>query len=134
MALASLLTVDWMLPGGLIPGNESLVQARTACFTVLVLAQLFNALSARSESASAFIGLFANQWLWGAIALAVTLQIAVVHWSPLNKAFNTSALTLSQWGLCVAMASSVFWFSELRKLVLRLSSPWREKDLCQKLS
>ncbi|MGF6221393.1 cation-translocating P-type ATPase [Pseudomonas sp. YL-218 TE3947] len=134
MALASLLTVDWMLPGGLIPGNESLVQARTACFTVLVLAQLFNALSARSESASAFIGLFANQWLWGAIALAMTLQIAVVHWSPLNKAFNTSALTLGQWGLCVAMASTVFWFSELRKLVLRLRSPWREQDLCQKLS
>lgn len=134
MALASLLTVDWMLPDGLIQGNESLVQARTAGFTVLVLAQLFNALSARSESASAFIGLFANQWLWGAIALAMTLQIAVVHWSPLNKAFGTSALTLSQWGLCFAMASAVFWFSELRKLVLRMRNPWREKDMCQKLS
>jgi magnesium-transporting ATPase (P-type) len=123
MALASLLTIDWMLPGGLIPGNESLVQARTAGFTVLVLAQLFNALGARSESASAFIGLFANRWLWGAIALAMVLQIAVVHWSPLNKAFGTSALTLGQWGLCIAMASTVFWFSELRKLVLRLKKP-----------
>lgn len=123
MALASLLTVDWMLPDGLITGHESLVQARTAGFTVLVLAQLFNALSARSESASAFIGLFANRWLWGAIALALTLQIAVVHWSPLNKAFGTSALTLSQWGFCFAMASTVFWFSELRKLVLRLRNP-----------
>ncbi|CAN7501773.1 cation transporting ATPase C-terminal domain-containing protein [Pseudomonas sp. LjRoot277] len=48
------------------------------------------------------------------------LQIAVVHWSPLNKAFDTSALTLSQWGLCLAMASAVFWFSELRKLGMRL--------------
>lgn len=123
MALASLLTVDWMLPGGLIPGNESLDQARTGCFTVLVLAQLFNALSARSESASGFIGLFANRWLWGAIALAMALQIAVVNWSALNKAFGTSALTLSQWGFCFAMASTVFWFSELRKLVLRLNNP-----------
>ncbi|CAN7501684.1 cation-translocating P-type ATPase C-terminal domain-containing protein [Pseudomonas sp. LjRoot277] len=52
------------------------LQARTAGFTVLVLAQLFNALSARSESASAFIGLFANRWLWGAIALALVLRIA----------------------------------------------------------
>lgn len=120
MALVSLLTVDWMLPGGLIAGNESLVQARTAGFTVLVLAQLFNALSARSESASAFIGLFANRWLWGAIALALVLQIAVVHWPPLNKAFDTSALTLGQCGLCLAMASAVFWFSELRKLGMRL--------------
>lgn len=123
MALASLLTVDWMLPGGLIAGSQTLEQARTGCFTVLVLAQLFNALSARSETASGFIGLFANCWLWGAIALALILQIAVVHWSPLNKAFGTSALTLSQWGLCFAMASSVFWFSELRKIVLRLNEP-----------
>lgn len=123
MALATLLTVDWMLPGGLIPGADSLDTARTGGFTVLVLAQLFNALSARSESASAFVGLFANRWLWGAIALAVALQIAVVHWSPLNKAFSTSALTLSQWGGCLAMASAVLWFSELRKLVLRLKGP-----------
>ncbi|QCY12294.1 cation-translocating P-type ATPase [Pseudomonas sp. MPC6] len=123
MALATLLTVDWMLPGGLIPGTDSLDTARTGGFTVLVLAQLFNALSARSESASAFVGLFANRWLWGAIALAVALQIAVVHWSPLNKAFSTSALTLSQWGVCLAMASAVLWFSELRKLVLRLKGP-----------
>lgn len=49
-----------------------------------------------------------------------TIVIAVVHWSPLNKAFDTSALTLSQWGLCLAMASAVFWFSELRKLGMRL--------------
>jgi len=122
MALASLLTLDWMLPGGLIPGDASLVQARTGCFTVLVLAQLFNALSARSESNSAFIALFANRWLWGAIILAVVLQIAVVHSSLLNKAFGTSALTLSQWGLCLAMASLVFWFIELRKLHLRLNN------------
>ncbi|QQZ39426.1 cation-translocating P-type ATPase [Pseudomonas sp. SK3(2021)] len=120
MALASLVTLDWMLPGGLILGNESLERARTGAFTVLVLAQLFNALSARSESASAFIGLFANRWLWGAIALAMALQIAVVHWVPLNKAFGTTALTPGQWGLCLTMASTVFWFSELRKLAMRL--------------
>ena len=122
MALASLLTVDWMLPGGLIPGDASLSEARTGAFTVLVLAQLFNALSARSESTSAFAGLFANRWLWGAIVLAMVLQIAVVHLSPLNRAFGTSALTLSQWGLCLAMASLVFWFSELRKLCSRWHS------------
>ncbi|PMZ29965.1 hypothetical protein C1X25_38955, partial [Pseudomonas sp. GW247-3R2A] len=33
MALASLLTVDWMLPGGLIPGDASLEEARTGAFT-----------------------------------------------------------------------------------------------------
>ena len=121
MALASLLTFDWMLPGGMIAGDASLAEARTGGFTVLVLAQLFNALCARSESTSALRGLFANRWLWGgAIGLAVALQIAVVHSPPLNTAFGTRALTLSQWGFCLVVASSVFWFIELRKLFLRL--------------
>lgn len=120
MALASLFTFDSMLPGGMVPGDGSLVEARTGGFTVLVLAQLFNALSSRSESTSAFRGLFANRWLWGAIVVAVVLQIAVVHAPPLNKAFGTSALTLGQWGFCLVVASAVFWFIELRKLYLRL--------------
>lgn len=123
MALASLFTVDWMLAGGLLAGNQSLNQARTAGFTVLVLAQLFNALSARSESASAFHGLFANRWLWGAIALGVALQVAVVNWPPLNRAFGTQALSLAQWAGCVLIASSVLWVSELRKWVLRSRHP-----------
>ena len=40
MALATLLTIDLYLPRGLIEGSQSLDQARTAGFTVLVLAQL----------------------------------------------------------------------------------------------
>ncbi|MCC7459415.1 MAG: cation-translocating P-type ATPase [Nitrospira sp.] len=115
MALATLLTIDLCLPGGLIEGDRSLDNARTAGFTVLVLAQLFNALSARSESASAWRGLFANRWLWGAITLALLLQVAVVHLPWLNLAFGTVPLDAGQWLLCVAMASAVLWFTELRK-------------------
>ena len=120
MAFASLLTFDWFLPGGLLPGNESLELARTAAFTVLVFAQLFNALNARSESVSAFRGMFNNHWLWAAIALGIGLQVLVVHWSPLGRAFGTTPLTIDQWLLCFAMASLVLWFSELRKFFLRV--------------
>ncbi|MWV18381.1 HAD-IC family P-type ATPase [Pseudomonas sp. L-22-4S-12] len=119
MALASLATFDWLLPGGLLPGSASLESARTAAFTVLVLAQLFNALNARSESASAFRGIFDNLWLWVAIALGIGLQVAVVHWQPLNRAFSTVPLTIEQWLICLAMGSLVLWFSELRKVFLR---------------
>jgi Ca2+-transporting ATPase len=38
----------------------------------------------------------------------------------LNRAFTTAPLTGTQWLVCVAMASTVLWISELRKLVLRL--------------
>jgi hypothetical protein len=37
MALATLLTLDILLPGGLIEGDQDLDTARTAAFTVLVL-------------------------------------------------------------------------------------------------
>jgi P-type Ca2+ transporter type 2C len=119
MAIATLLTIDLYLPGGLIEGTQSLDNARTAGFTVLVLAQLFNCFNARSDRTSAFSHPFVNRWLWGSIALAVLLQVAVVHMAFLNLAFGTSPLTLAQWALCTAMASTVLWVSELRKLALR---------------
>jgi Ca2+-transporting ATPase len=119
MALATLLTVDLYLPGGLIAGSQSLDQARTAGFTVLVLAQLFNCFNARSETSSAFTHLFSNLWLWAAVGLSVLLQIAVVSLDWLNVAFGTVPLPLDQWLVCVAMSSSVLWFSELRKWALR---------------
>ncbi len=122
MAAATLLTIDLYLPGGLIEGSESLDTARTAGFTVLVLAQLFNALNSRSDSRSAFVHLFANPWLWGAIAFSASLQVAVVQAPFLNQAFTTTPLAAEEWAVCTAMASAVLWVSELWKLVLRRSA------------
>src|SRR5690606_18107739 len=86
MAIASLLTIDVYLPGGLVPGDGTIEEARTAGFTVLVFAQLFNCFNARSETETAFRGLFANRWLWGAIGVSLLLQTAVVNLAPLNLA------------------------------------------------
>ncbi|MGQ0749557.1 MAG: cation-translocating P-type ATPase [Betaproteobacteria bacterium] len=115
MAAVTLLTLDTYLPGGLIDGDRDLANARTAAFTVLVFAQLFNALNARSESTSAFHLLFVNPWLWGAIALSLALQIAVVHVPLMNVAFGTSPLSWDQWMVCAAMGSIVLWAAEARK-------------------
>ena len=121
-ALLSLLTMDICLPGGLIEGDSDFTTARTAGFTTLVFASLFTCLHARSDTASAFTGLFTNAWLWGAIALSALLQVAVVHLGVLNLAFGTAPLSFGQWLLCLAMASGVLWFGELRKLAGR---SWR---------
>jgi magnesium-transporting ATPase (P-type) len=119
MALSALLTIDLFLPGGLVEGHESLERARTAGFTVLVLAQLFNCFNARSETCSAFRGLFANLWLWGMVIVSTVLQVAVVHVGFLNQAFGTAALSFKHWLVCLAMASVVLWLSELRKWIDR---------------
>jgi calcium-translocating P-type ATPase len=117
MAVLTLLTIDAYLPGGLIEGTRDLDNARTAGFTVLVLAQLFNCFNTRSETLSAFHRPFVNPWLWAAVAASALLQVAVVHVPLLNVAFGTSPLTLGQWLWCVAIASVVLWIGELHKLV-----------------
>jgi P-type Ca2+ transporter type 2C len=120
MAALTLLTLDLLLPGGLVEGHESLDLARTAAFTTLVLAQLFNCLASRSAERSALQDLFTNAWLWGALALSAALQVAVVHVGVLNQAFGTVPLSGAQWALCVGMASGVLVASELRKALGRL--------------
>ena len=119
MALVSLFTIDLFLPGGLVEGSDTLEVARTAGFTTLVFAQLFNAFNARSETTSAFHGLFANTWLWGSIVLSVVLQVAVVEVPFLQVAFGTSSMDPAHWAACIALASVVLWYDELRKVVLR---------------
>lgn len=120
MAVVTLLTLDLYLPGGLIDGSHSLGSARTAAFTTLVFAQLFNCFNARSQETSAFRHLFTNPWLWGAVVLSVLLQVAVVNLGFLNIAFGTVPLELGQWLGCAGMASVVLWFSELRKSLRRV--------------
>jgi magnesium-transporting ATPase (P-type) len=119
MALATLFCIDLHLPGGLVEGSHDLDTARTAGFTTLVFAQLFNCFNARSETASAFHGLFHNRWLWGSVALAVLLQVAVVHLPAGNIAFGTAPLAPDEWLSCAGLASAVLWYGEARKLVIR---------------
>ncbi|WP_102418639.1 cation-transporting P-type ATPase [Mycobacterium sp. 4858] len=117
VAAATLLTIRIYAPGGPLP--SSLDTARTAGFTVLVIAQLINAVNARSETRSAFHRFFANRWLWAAIGLSALLQVAVVQLPVLNTAFTTTPLSLSQWLVCISVASTVLWVSEIRKFILR---------------
>ena len=125
IAVVALLTMDMYLPGGLIAQIDADVRtgdvatARTAGFTVLVIAHLFQCFNARSETASAFAKLFTNRWIWAAVALSAALQVAVVNIGFLNVAFGTVPLTLDQWLTCLGMGSVVLWYSELRKLLLR---------------
>jgi len=49
----------------------------------------------------------------------------VVHWGPLQAFFNTTDLSLQDWGLATAAAASVLVLEEARKLLLRLWGRWR---------
>lgn len=119
MAMVTLGAIDLYLPGGLLEGHESVATARTAAFTTLVFAQLFNALNSRSEHVSAFHVMFTNKWLWAAIGFGLVTQVLVVQVPVLQSAFDTTGLSPSQWLVCLGLASVVLWFDEVRKVFVR---------------
>jgi P-type Ca2+ transporter type 2C len=119
MAVVTLVALDLRLPGGLIGDSGNIDEARTMAFTTLVVAQLFNCFNARSDRTSAFHHLFSNRWLWGAIALSLVLQVAVVQLPFLNEAFSTTPLSAADWLICIGLASVVLWADEAKKLLER---------------
>lgn len=119
MAAGTLLVLDASLPGGLIEGTGHLRYAQTMAFTTLTLFQMFNVINARSDEQSAFVHLFTNAWLWGAIGLSVALQALVVYLPALQLAFGTEPLSALDWARCLAAASSVLWLREISKLFER---------------
>jgi Ca2+-transporting ATPase len=119
MAAGTLLVLDWSLPGGLIEGAGNMRYAQTMAFTTLLFFSLFTVFNARSDEQSAFVGMFSNIWLWGAIVLSLVLQVAVIYVPFLQKAFSTVSLSAGDWLRCAAVGSSVLWLSELGKVVAR---------------
>lgn len=122
MAVGTLLVLDASLPGGILEGTGDLQYGQTMAFTTLMLFQIFNVFNARSDVRSAFVGLFKNGWLWGAVLLSILLQIAVVYVPFLQRAFGTVGLSAEDWLLAVAVASSVLWIRELIKVVIRATT------------
>jgi Ca2+-transporting ATPase len=119
VAVGTLGVLDWALPGGLIPGSESVERGRTLAFTTLVFFQLVNVFNSRSETQSAFHQPFSNKWIWAAIGISVILQVAVVYVPFLQVAFETAPLSLTDWLVCLAVSSMVLWPIEVLKWVDR---------------
>jgi P-type Ca2+ transporter type 2C len=94
--------------------------AGTMAFTTFVLFQAFNLLNARSDRASVLRRrTFTNRHLWLSLVGVLALQVAVVHVGPLQDLFDTTGLSGLQWLVCAAVASSVLWLEEARKVVVR---------------
>jgi len=119
MALGTLIVLDASLPGGLIEGSGTTSYGQSMAFTTLVLFQLFNVFNARSDERSAFEGLFVNPWLWSAVGLSLLLHAAVLYIPILQEAFSTTSLSVGDWLVCAAVASTVLWVRELSKMIAR---------------
>lgn len=118
MAVGTLAVFAWA-PGEATKAGTASV-AGTMGFNTFVLFQFFNILNVRSERASVFHRLtFSNKPLWISLVAVLLLQVGVTHIGVLQRLFDTTSISLQQWAVCVAVASSILWAEELRKIVIR---------------
>jgi len=109
--------------------NGSEAYARTMCFSVFIVFQLFNVMNCRSHEDSVFkLGLFSNRAIYVAILLSMTLLIVSVqgaNWTvPLTSfeiggLLSTIPLDKSDWFVIITVSSTVFMVEEFRKLLLK---------------
>ncbi|KOC61582.1 Calcium-transporting ATPase type 2C member 1 [Habropoda laboriosa] len=92
----------------------------TMTFTCFVFFDMFNALSCRSQTKSIFtIGLWSNKMFLVAVTLSVIGQMLVIYFPPLQRIFQTEALSAKDILFLVALTSSVFVISEIKKFIER---------------
>lgn len=104
--------------------SDRVVTARdtTMSFTCFVLFDMFNALTCRSATKSAFeIGFFSNKMFNIAVGLSLLGQLAVIYVPFLQSIFQTEALSLSDLLGLVCLTSSVWIIDEVRKYYKRKS-------------
>jgi len=108
--------------------NGSEAYARTMCFSVFIVFQLFNVMNCRSGEDSVFkLGLFSNRAIYIAILLSMTLLLVAVqgaYWTiPLTSfeiggLVSTIPLDRFDWFVIISVSSTVFMVEEFRKLLL----------------
>ncbi|EKD26934.1 MAG: hypothetical protein ACD_79C00965G0002 [uncultured bacterium] len=97
--------------------KESIERARTVCFIVLAVSQLFHAYNCRSITASIFkIGFFTNKKLILATGISFILQIPIVYIGFFQGIFKTVDLNIMDWILIVLVSSFPLFIMELFKI------------------
>ncbi|KAL0099242.1 hypothetical protein PUN28_020072 [Cardiocondyla obscurior] len=120
-----LLSASIIILGTLWVYNREMVNGNTArdttmTFTCFVFFDMFNALSCRSQTKSIFtIGLWSNKMFLVAVTLSVIGQMFVIYFPPLQRIFQTEALTAKDLLFLATLTSSVFVISEIKKFIER---------------
>ncbi len=97
--------------------SSPLSKSVTVAFTVIILFQMFYALSCRSERSFFSVGLFSNRYLLLAIIVSVILQVLIIYLPVFQNIFKTTPLDLMDWLKILAVSSTAFIIPELWKKI-----------------
>jgi P-type Ca2+ transporter type 2C len=88
--------------------------------SAIVASQVGNVFACRTERESVFrVGLFSNSRILYGIVAEVGLLIGLIVVPPLQRAFNTAALSFSEWSVLLAPPPLMLALEEGRKWVVR---------------
>ncbi|MDH3507912.1 MAG: cation-translocating P-type ATPase [Gammaproteobacteria bacterium] len=104
---------------GLLNSGRPLEEAMAMTFLVLVLIELFEAYSFRSDRDSIFNKPFANRWLNTAVISELSLLPLIVYLPMFHAPFGTFGFAASDWALVVGLALTILPVLELAKLAIR---------------
>lgn len=101
--------------------------ARTMCFSVFIMYQLFNVMNCRSNEDSVFkLGIFSNRAMYLAILSSIILLLLAVQGAELTvpltsfkigELLSTMPLEQNDWVIVIIVASTVLMIEEFRKLL-----------------
>jgi Ca2+-transporting ATPase len=101
---------------------------QTMVFTAVIVGRISVAVGVRSTRESVLRkGLFGNPFLFGAVALTATLQLAAVYVPAFRQIFRTVPLSARELGVTVAFALPVLALMEGVKLYGRIVEAWRRR-------
>lgn len=97
---------------------KSIAIAQTVAFTGIIVVEKINVLNFRSLKAPIWtLGLWSNPWVLLAIVLTISMQVAAVYAPVMQSILHTTPLSLSDWGLIVAVALPIFVSVEAIKCI-----------------
>ncbi|HSK12220.1 MAG TPA: HAD-IC family P-type ATPase [Phnomibacter sp.] len=110
--------------------DKYILHARTQVMMLMVLLQNFHTINCRSETRSLFTIPFGSNWfLWIGILLAQGIHIAASYTPGLSTVLYIEPITLKEWGVLLAMASSILVVMEVYKLLLNKRVVARKRRL-----
>lgn len=86
------------------PLDLALDEARTVTFITITTAQLLAVFNARTDRGSGFRGATGNPYLWGALALTVTLEALALGVGPLRDLLGLTVLSPTAWVIALSLA------------------------------
>jgi Ca2+-transporting ATPase len=91
--------------------KEALTMSRTVALTQVILFELFLALNCQSDRRSFRQVGFRNKYLFGAIALSISLQMLILYVPTLQNMFHLGALELDDWMRILVLAAPALFVS-----------------------